>query len=70
MAVTVEAVYENGVLKPNEPLPWKEGSRVRVVVSNLESPLLKAYGMMGWKGTSDELDRLLAEIELDEDEVP
>ena len=31
---------------------------------------LKAYGIMGWKGSSEELDRLLAEIEFDEDEVP
>ena len=66
MAITVEAVYENGVLKPAEPLPWKDGERVRVEVSSLESPLLKAYGIMGWKGTADELDRLLAEIEEDE----
>jgi predicted DNA-binding antitoxin AbrB/MazE fold protein len=47
MAITVEAVYENGVRKPSEPLPWKEGERVRVEVSSLESPLLRAYGIMG-----------------------
>jgi len=68
MAITVEAVYENGVLKPSQPLPWKEGERVSVAVSSLDSPILRAYGIMGWKGTSDELDRLLAEIEADEDE--
>jgi predicted DNA-binding antitoxin AbrB/MazE fold protein len=70
MAITVEAVYENGVLKPSEPLPWKEGERVSVAISSLDSPLLKAYGIMAWKGTSDELDRLLAEIEDDEDDLP
>jgi len=70
MAITIEAIYENGVLKPSAPLPWKEGERVRLEVSSLDSPLLKAYGIMGWKGTSEELDRLLAEIDLDEDEVP
>jgi predicted DNA-binding antitoxin AbrB/MazE fold protein len=69
MAFTVEAVYENGVLKPLEPLPWKDGEKVRIDVSSLDSPILKAYGIMGWKGSSEELDRLLAEIELDEDEV-
>ena len=52
------------------PLPWKEGERVSVVISSRDSPILKAYGIMGWKGTSEELDRLLAEIEFDEDEVP
>ena len=56
MAITVEAVYENGVLKPLEPLPWKEGERVQVVVSSLDSPLLKAYGIMGFKGTAEEAE--------------
>ena len=32
MAITVEAVYENGVLKPSEPLPFKEQERVNVTV--------------------------------------
>ena len=66
MSITVEAVYENGVLRPSGPLPWKEGERVRVEVSSLDSPLLKAYGIMGWKGTHEELEQLLAEAEEDE----
>jgi len=70
MAVTVEAIYENGVLRPSAPLPWKEGERVRVEVSSLDSPLLEGYGIIGWKGTAEELDRLLAEVELEEDERP
>ena len=70
MAITVEAIYENGVLKPSVPLPWKDGDKVCIAVSSLDSPILKAYGIMGWKGSSEELDRLLAEIEFDEDEVP
>ena len=41
MAITVEAIYENGVLKPSEPLPWKNGERVRVAISSLDSPILK-----------------------------
>jgi predicted DNA-binding antitoxin AbrB/MazE fold protein len=56
MAITVEAVYENGVLKPSQPLPWKEGERVRVAVSSLDSPLLAAYGIMGFKGTAEEAE--------------
>ena len=56
MSITVEAIYENGVLKPSVPLPWKEGERVRVDVSSLDSPLLKAYGIMGFKGTAEEAE--------------
>jgi len=58
MAITVEAVYENGVLKPSQPLPWKDGARVRVAVSSLDSPLLKAYGIMDFKGTAEEAEYL------------
>jgi predicted DNA-binding antitoxin AbrB/MazE fold protein len=56
MAITVEAIYENGVLKPSEPLPLKNGERVRVAISSLDSPILKAYGIMGFKGTAEEAE--------------
>lgn len=64
MAITVEAVYENGVLKPSAPLPWKEGERVRVDVSSLDSPLLKAYGLMGFKGSAQEAEYFALDPEL------
>ena len=32
MPITVEAVYEDGVLKPTEPLPLKEYSRVQIII--------------------------------------
>ena len=35
----VEAVYENGVLRPLEPLPLREHQKVRVTVSDTEDPL-------------------------------
>jgi predicted DNA-binding antitoxin AbrB/MazE fold protein len=56
MSITVEAVYENGVLKPSEPLPWKDGERVRIAVSSLDSPLLNAYGIMCFNGTAEEAE--------------
>jgi predicted DNA-binding antitoxin AbrB/MazE fold protein len=58
VAIIIEAVYEDGVLKPSEPLPWGEGERVRVVVSSVDSPLLKAYGILGFKGTAEEAEYL------------
>ena len=64
MTITVEAVYENGVLKPAQPLPWKDGERVRVAVSTWESPILKAYGIMGFKGTAAEADYFALDPEL------
>jgi predicted DNA-binding antitoxin AbrB/MazE fold protein len=35
----VEAVYENGVLRPLEPLLLKEHQKVNVMVSDTEDPL-------------------------------
>jgi predicted DNA-binding antitoxin AbrB/MazE fold protein len=58
MAISIEATYENGVLKLSEPLPWKDGERVRVDISSLDSPLLKAYGIMGFKGSAEEAEYL------------
>lgn len=66
MSVTIEAVFENGVLRPSGPLPLKGGERVQIVVSKVEaeSPLLKAYGIMGFKGTVEEAEYLALSPEL------
>jgi predicted DNA-binding antitoxin AbrB/MazE fold protein len=39
MAFTVEAVYEDGVLKPTEPLPLKEHEKVSVTVEPARRPI-------------------------------
>jgi predicted DNA-binding antitoxin AbrB/MazE fold protein len=39
MTKTLEAVYENGVLRPLEPLPFKEHQTVSVTVSDAGDPL-------------------------------
>ena len=68
MAVVVEAVYENGVLKPEGPLPWKDGERVRVSVSSLDSPILRAYGIMGFKGSAEEAEYFALDPDFDPQE--
>jgi predicted DNA-binding antitoxin AbrB/MazE fold protein len=32
MTLTVEAVYENGVLRPTQPLPLQEHARVHITI--------------------------------------
>jgi predicted DNA-binding antitoxin AbrB/MazE fold protein len=39
MTRQVEAVYENGVLRPLEPLPLREHQKVSVTVSDAQDPL-------------------------------
>jgi len=38
MAITVEAIYENGVLKPSQPLPLRELQKVGPRFTGHDSP--------------------------------
>jgi len=58
MTLAFEATYENGVLKPKEPLPLKEGDTVRVTIETTPH-LLRAYGIVGWTGSVEDLDYLI-----------
>ena len=42
MSVTVEAVYENGTLKLNAPVPFKEHEAVRVTIESASSTAASA----------------------------
>jgi predicted DNA-binding antitoxin AbrB/MazE fold protein len=50
MAITIEAVYENGVLKPVRPLLLREQQQVRVTI---EEPLDWVYRTRGIIPCSD-----------------
>ncbi len=68
MTLVVDATYEDGVLKPSEPLPLKEHETVRLTVQSQASPLLEAYGMMGWTGDVEALERYALASEFDPQE--
>jgi Uncharacterized protein conserved in archaea len=63
MAITVEAVYENGVLKPAQPLPLKESERVSIVIKPAVSIARQTAGMVPWTGDVETLDRLITDPE-------
>jgi predicted DNA-binding antitoxin AbrB/MazE fold protein len=65
MAIVVEATFENGVLKPSEPLPLKEHEKVRLTIESSQGWAERTYGMLGWKGDHETLEQLLAEAEED-----
>lgn len=55
MPMTVEATYEDGVLKPKQPLTLPEGAEVRLTVCALpepEDPLKDVIGI-GQSGRTD-----------------
>jgi predicted DNA-binding antitoxin AbrB/MazE fold protein len=59
MALEIEAVYENGVLKLDYQLPLENGQRVRVTVQPVMGRARQSAGLMGWKGTHEELEEFL-----------
>ena len=65
MTITVEAIYQEGVLKPVQPLPLQENESVRVTVHSRRSIAEQTAGMMNWKGDAEAFERLLAENEED-----
>ena len=70
MAIVVQATYENGVLKPTQPLPLAEHQKVQLTIRTGTSPILQAYGIMGWTGSAELADYFARDPELDPLEGP
>jgi predicted DNA-binding antitoxin AbrB/MazE fold protein len=58
MAHTVEAIYENGVLKPAEPLPLREHERVRVTVEPVRPPIWERIVALTADAPAEELAKV------------
>ena len=58
MPLTVEAVYENGVLKPAQPLPLKEHEHVRVTVEPVRPPIWERIAALTADAPPEELTKL------------
>ncbi len=65
MTFTVEALYENGVLKPVAPLPLQEHERVHITIHSEISRARQTAGLMGWTGGADLAERFATDSELD-----
>ena len=63
MAITVEATYENGVLKPDKPLPLQDHQRVQGTVQVKQSVARESAGMLRWRGDWETLRRLAEDDE-------
>ncbi len=46
MTLTVDAIYEDGVLKPTGPLPFEEHEKVTITVQ----PAISLAAENGWNG--------------------
>jgi predicted DNA-binding antitoxin AbrB/MazE fold protein len=63
MELSIEAIYENGVLKPTQPLPLAEHARVRITLHPALSIAEETAGMIPWHGDPDLLERIACEPE-------
>jgi predicted DNA-binding antitoxin AbrB/MazE fold protein len=70
MTITVEAVYENGVLKPAQPLPLQEHAKVRLTIEPATNWVQETYGICGWKGSPEEAERFASDADLDYPPAP
>jgi predicted DNA-binding antitoxin AbrB/MazE fold protein len=82
MSIIIEAIYEDGVLKPSEPLPLQEHAKVRVTIEAPEQEGVRAsveaaveavrrsHGLIPWSGDLETLDRLAIDPEFDPQEQP
>lgn len=72
MTLSVEAIYENGVLRPERPLPLREQEKVRLQVDTVEDAVQRVRATAGmipctrddvieWAATDAELDFPTAE---------
>jgi predicted DNA-binding antitoxin AbrB/MazE fold protein len=65
MPIIVTAIYENGVLKLAQPVPLKEQEKVRVTIEQADNWVQATAGILGWQGTSEELQTFALDPEFD-----
>ena len=63
MAITVEAIYEDGVLKLEKPLPFPEHERLQISVQLRHSVARESAGMLPWRGDWETLRRIAEDDE-------
>ena len=70
MSLEVDAIYENGTLKLDQPLPLLERQRVKIVVQVETTAAQRAYGIMGWTGDIETVRNIAMEPEFGATESP
>jgi len=63
VTITVEAVYERGLLKPAQALPLAEQQKVHVTVRTGPSRARQTAGLVPWTGDPDTLQRIAEDPE-------
>lgn len=72
MTLEINAVYEDGVLKPESPLPFKEHERVTVQVMPRIGRIRQTASLLKWTGDLETLRRIAEDpiVGEDDEETP
>lgn len=70
MTITVDATFENGVLRPDRPLALPDNARVRIVVQSDASAVDRTAGILAWKGDPAQLEQIALDPEFGISEAP
>jgi predicted DNA-binding antitoxin AbrB/MazE fold protein len=70
MSIEVSAPYENGVLKPDHPLPIVDGQRVKVTVHEEIGHAERSHGLLGWTGDPEILRKIAEDDGFGVEEAP
>jgi len=68
MMLTIEATYQNGILKPIAPLPLRELEKVQVTVQSQGSVAQHTAGIVPWTGDPELLERFAIDPAFDPQE--
>jgi predicted DNA-binding antitoxin AbrB/MazE fold protein len=58
MTLEVEATYEDGLIKPDNPLPLRQHERVLVTIKPRVDLVKETYGLISWQGQFEALEFL------------
>jgi predicted DNA-binding antitoxin AbrB/MazE fold protein len=70
MSVEIEATYERGILKLDQPLPLADNQRVRVTVHIAASHARRTAGLVPFRGSVEDLEYLAESPENDLGQEP
>jgi predicted DNA-binding antitoxin AbrB/MazE fold protein len=55
MSLQIEVTYQDGVLKPTQPLPLHEGQKVTIIIAPVTSAAQRFCGSLCWTRDPEEL---------------
>jgi predicted DNA-binding antitoxin AbrB/MazE fold protein len=65
MSLTIEAIYENGMLRLAQPLPFKEQEKLLITIEPALTCAERTAGMMGWTGSEKDAEFFAMSPELE-----